>query len=684
MPLTDAEVDTAIPVAGTPIRLNTNAALKQLIVDVAAKQDASANLTEYAAVNPTAAGLALLDDVDAAAQRTTLGLTALATTTPGANVATFLATPSSANLAAALTDETGTGAAVFGTGPTISSPTINGVIVAGGAQVQTSNAMGALAIDVTFSVNTKTVGADSTFTFSAAPATDTWFGMLLTNSDTAPHVMTIPSSYSLAQQTAITTFVLGASSQVMLQWRRNASGYQLFGDTNYLNNYTATVAPAVTDDLADGYGPGSLWLDATANNTYICESNAAGAAVWHRLNAGVSDGDKGDITVSASGATWTIDAAAVTLAKMANLAQDQFIGRTTASTGVPETATITAAARTVLDDTTVGAMVDTLGGASSTGTGGLVRATSPTLVTPALGTPTALVLTNATGLPIGGITMNTARLLGRTTASAGAAEEITVGSGLSLSAGALTATGGSAETVLHDMRAFIISGNTAWVQVPAGDMATIQGTVASVTTSFNTSYNVPRGRLTASDAVVNSGVATGRFISTYGGYMPGAVDAVRVIWEGIWMPNDTSSGRRWACGLYANGGANPSASADPDTWVNIAVFAKRAADTNVQLLANTSSGTATATDLGASFPAAGSTTAYFARLTARGGGTPTIDYYIKNLVTGDTATGSITADLPVADTVLASIMWVANGPTTATAATMEAASQRIKLVYQGV
>jgi len=51
----------------------------------------------------------------------------------------------------------------------------------------------------------------------------------------------------------------------------------------------------------------------------------------------------------------------VTLAKMANLAQDQFIGRTTASTGVPETATITAAARTLLDDTTVLAMQQTLG-----------------------------------------------------------------------------------------------------------------------------------------------------------------------------------------------------------------------------------------------------------------------------------------------------------------------------------
>lgn len=42
----------------------------------------------------------------------------------GTGVATFLATPSSANLLAAVTDETGTGALVFGTSPTIVTPTI--------------------------------------------------------------------------------------------------------------------------------------------------------------------------------------------------------------------------------------------------------------------------------------------------------------------------------------------------------------------------------------------------------------------------------------------------------------------------------------------------------------------------------------------------------------------------------
>lgn len=57
--------------------------------------------------------------------------------------------------------------------------------------------------------------------------------------------------------------------------------------------------------------------------------------------------------------------------------------------GTADVLTCTSAARTVLDDTTVAAMVDTLGGATSTGTGGIARATSPIFVTPTLGAATA-------------------------------------------------------------------------------------------------------------------------------------------------------------------------------------------------------------------------------------------------------------------------------------------------------
>ena len=46
----------------------------------------------------------------------------------GTGIATFLATPSSANLITAITDETGSGSLVFGTSPTITTPTISGAI----------------------------------------------------------------------------------------------------------------------------------------------------------------------------------------------------------------------------------------------------------------------------------------------------------------------------------------------------------------------------------------------------------------------------------------------------------------------------------------------------------------------------------------------------------------------------
>lgn len=63
---------------------------------------------------------------------------------------------------------------------------------------------------------------------------------------------------------------------------------------------------------------------------------------------GISDGDKGDVTVSSSGTVWTIDNGVVTLAKMANMATDSFIARQTAGSGAPEV--ISAAdARTILN-----------------------------------------------------------------------------------------------------------------------------------------------------------------------------------------------------------------------------------------------------------------------------------------------------------------------------------------------
>lgn len=80
----------------------------------------------------------------------------------GTGVATWLATPTTANLLAAVTGETGTGALVFGTSPTLATPVINGQTQ--GAAI----AVSAMAIDWALgAVFTKTLAAGAnTFTFA--------------------------------------------------------------------------------------------------------------------------------------------------------------------------------------------------------------------------------------------------------------------------------------------------------------------------------------------------------------------------------------------------------------------------------------------------------------------------------------------------------------------------------------
>lgn len=75
----------------------------------------------------------------------------------------------------------------------------------------------------------------------------------------------------------------------------------------------------------------------------------------------------------------------ITYAKMQNVsATDKLLGRSTAGAGDVEEIPLTAAGRALLDDATVDAMIDTLGGAAATGSGALVRKTSPVLTTPTI------------------------------------------------------------------------------------------------------------------------------------------------------------------------------------------------------------------------------------------------------------------------------------------------------------
>jgi hypothetical protein len=135
--------------------------------------------------------------------------------------------------------------------------------------------------------------------------------------------------------------------------------------------YYTTTAAAVP--LAANLVPGELAININDGKLYF--ENSSGVVTLL-----AQSGSASPVTTFSAGSTGftpsTATSGAVTLAGTLNIANG--------GTGI----------------TAFGTGVQTALGQNVTGTGSIVLATSPTLVTPLLGTPTSVTLTNATGLPL--------------------------------------------------------------------------------------------------------------------------------------------------------------------------------------------------------------------------------------------------------------------------------------------
>ena len=152
----------------------------------------------------------------------------------GTNVASFLATPSSANLASCLTDETGTGANVFATSPAITTPTIPGLNEVKTAPTISSGVLALnCALGNVFHVSLN--AAITSITFSNIPASGTAYGLTLAfTMDGTARAVTWPAAVKWSGGTAPTLTSTNAKVDIFVLTTWDATTrYAMVGGQNF-------------------------------------------------------------------------------------------------------------------------------------------------------------------------------------------------------------------------------------------------------------------------------------------------------------------------------------------------------------------------------------------------------------------------------------------------------------------
>jgi hypothetical protein len=187
----------------------------------------------------------------------------------------------------------------------------------------------------------------------------------------------------------------------------------------------------------------------------------------------------------------------------------------------------------------------------NTGSGSLVFATSPTLVTPALGTPASGVLTNATGLPLTtGVTGTLPVANGGTgvTTSTGSGANV-LGTSPTIASPTITGTGAIAGTFTGNLTGNVtgnVSGTAGSATGSAATLATARdfqlvGDVEASAVSFNGSGNVSLTTVIGTGVIVNADINAGAAIAKTKLNLGGTITSADLV-DGTIVATDIADG----------------------------------------------------------------------------------------------------------------------------------------------
>ncbi len=347
-----------------------------------------------------------------------------------------------------------------------------------------------------------TLGGNRTLSFSSTPAAGSYGTLVITQDATGGRTITLPStSNKVLGSSSTTTIALSAAANAKDILNFYYDGTNCYWNVGQGFGTAATVAPVNLASEVTGTLPISSGGTGSTTQNFVDLSTAQTVAGNKTLSGNTSIGG----TLNVTGVT-TLTAAPILSSTTASQALFTDVNKNVVSNAI-------------------------------TGTGNVVMSTSPSLVTPALGTPSALVLTNATGLPLGNVGAVTGALGvangGTGLATTPANGQIDIGNGTGFTRATLTA--GTGVSITNGAGSITIAASAVAVR-PTTDQftGTLNQTSFTLTqtplTNANSKPNVwmfINGVRTNNNAYAVSGTTVTYTPASNGGYAITASDRIQ-------------------------------------------------------------------------------------------------------------------------------------------------------------